>query len=48
VTGSFTIIDSVFGPYGYVQKFDATFVQHCEGLTPVASGEVNLSKPPAG
>ncbi|MBO0822371.1 MAG: hypothetical protein J2P27_00760, partial [Actinobacteria bacterium] len=31
LTGSFTVIDAVFGPQGYVQKFDATFVQHCEG-----------------
>lgn len=48
VNGSFTIIDAVFGPPGYVQKFDATFVQHCEGLTPAASGEVHISNPPVG
>jgi hypothetical protein len=47
-TGSFTIIDAVFGPPGYVQKFDATFVQHCEGGTSAASGQVHISKPPAG
>lgn len=47
-TGSFTIIDAVFGPPGYVQKFDATFVQHCEGGTSAASGLVHISNPPAG
>ncbi|MBO0882052.1 MAG: hypothetical protein J2P17_17265, partial [Mycobacterium sp.] len=26
-TGSFTVLDAVFGPQGYVQRFDATFVQ---------------------
>ncbi|BCL79910.1 MAG TPA: hypothetical protein VHZ51_28065 [Ktedonobacteraceae bacterium] len=48
VTGSFTIIDAVLGPQGYVQKFDATFVQHCEGGTSAASGQVHISNPPAG
>jgi hypothetical protein len=47
-TGSFTIIDAVFGPPGYVKKFDATFVQHCEGGTSAASGQVHISNPPAG
>jgi hypothetical protein len=46
VTGSFTVIDAVFGPQGYVQKFDATFVQHCEGGTAAASGSVHISNPP--
>jgi hypothetical protein len=46
LTGSFTVIDAVFGPQGYVQKFDATFVQHCEGATLAASGEVHISNPP--
>ncbi|MBO0834894.1 MAG: hypothetical protein J2P28_05150 [Actinobacteria bacterium] len=47
LTGSFTVIDAVFGPQGYVQKFDATFVQHCEGATAAATGEVHISNPPA-
>jgi hypothetical protein len=48
LTGSFTIMDAVFGPPGYVQKFDATFVQHCEGGPSATTGEVHLSNPPAG
>ena len=48
VTGSFTIIDAVLGAQNYVQKFDATFVQHCEGGTSAASGQVHISNPPAG
>lgn len=47
-TGSFTIIDAVFGAPGYVRKFDATFVQHCEGGPSAASGQVHISNPPAG
>ena len=46
LTGSFTIIDAVFGPMGYVQTFDATFEQHCEGGDPAARGEVHISNPP--
>lgn len=44
VTGSFTISAAVFGPPGYVRKFDATFVQHCGGAV---SGQVHISNPPA-
>jgi hypothetical protein len=46
VTGSFTVIRAVFGPQGYVQAFDATFVQHCDGVTPAARGEIRISNPP--
>lgn len=46
VTGSFAIKKAIFGPQGYVQAFDATFVQHCDGATPAARGEVNISNPP--
>jgi hypothetical protein len=46
VTGSFTIKKAVFGPLGYVQSFDATFVQHCEGVAAAARGEVRISNPP--
>jgi hypothetical protein len=30
-TGSFTVNTAVYGPSNYVQTFDATFEQHCEG-----------------
>jgi hypothetical protein len=46
LTGSFTIIKAVFGPRGYVQTFDATFEQHCEGGDPAARGEVHISNRP--
>jgi hypothetical protein len=43
VTGEFTVINAVFGPNGYVQTFDATFEQHCEGGEPAARGEVHIA-----
>ncbi|MEO3771486.1 hypothetical protein [Micromonospora sp. B9E7] len=45
LTGTFTIINAVFGPNGYVQTFDATFEQHCEGGTAAARGEVHIANP---
>ncbi|MFI7522273.1 hypothetical protein [Micromonospora globbae] len=50
LTGSFTVSKAVFGPDGYVQAFDATFEQHCEGGNPAARGEVHISNrpPPSG
>jgi uncharacterized membrane protein len=30
-----------------VQTFDATFVQHCEGGTTAARGQIHISNPPA-
>jgi hypothetical protein len=45
VTGSFTITKAVFGPARYVQAFDATFEQHCDG-SPATLGEVHISNPP--
>ncbi len=48
VTGSFTIKSATFGPHGWIQNFDATFVQHCEGdPNSAATGEVILSNGPA-
>jgi hypothetical protein len=47
LTGSFTVSKAVFGPQGYVQAFDATFEQHCEGGTPAARGAIHISNPPA-
>lgn len=45
-TGSFTINDVTFGPEGYVQQLDATFVQHCEGGVPALTGKVHIQNPP--
>jgi hypothetical protein len=46
VTGSFTVTNAVFGINGYVQNFDATFEQHCEGFPEAARGEVHITNPP--
>jgi hypothetical protein len=48
VTGSFTVNKAVFGPDGWIQSFDATFVQQCEGsTTSQATGEVDIENGPA-
>ncbi|WP_089154530.1 hypothetical protein [Micromonospora sp. NBS 11-29] len=47
LTGTFTVLNAVFGPNGYVQTFDATFEQHCEGGAAAARGEVHIANPPA-
>ncbi|MEV7076354.1 hypothetical protein ACIQJT_26575 [Streptomyces sp. NPDC091972] len=45
LTGTFTVSAVEFGPQGYVKKLDADFVQHCEGGTPAARGEVHIENP---
>ncbi|WSQ08772.1 hypothetical protein OG604_13855 [Streptomyces sp. NBC_01231] len=45
LTGTFTVSAVEFGPQGYVKKLDASFVQHCEGGTPAARGEVHIENP---
>jgi len=45
LTGSFTVLSAVYGPYGYPINFDATFEQHCEGFAPALRGEVKVSNP---
>ncbi len=44
--GTFNVLDAVFGPYGYVERFHATFEQHCEFNAPALRGEVLVSNPP--
>lgn len=46
VTGTFTVTDALFGPHGYIQQLDATFVQHCEGGSAALTGEVHILNPP--
>jgi hypothetical protein len=46
LTGSFTVLEAVYGPYGYLQKFHAVFEQHCEGMEPALYGEVTIDNPP--
>lgn len=45
LTGSFTISKAVFGSGGYVQAFDATFEQHCEGGAAAARGKIHIANP---
>jgi Family of unknown function (DUF6299) len=45
LTGSFTILDVVYGPYGYLQDLHLTFEQHCEGGTPALRGEIEVAGP---
>ncbi|PJN23958.1 hypothetical protein [Kitasatospora sp. CB02891] len=47
LTGSFTVTNAVFGPHGYVQAFDASYEQHCEGMAPALRGEIHIANPPA-
>jgi hypothetical protein len=46
LTGSFTVTNVSFGPYGYVHQLDATYVQHCDGAAPALTGEVHMLNPP--
>jgi len=47
LTGSFTVTQIAFDDAGAVQRFDADFVQHCEGAEPALRGHVHLvSAPP--
>ena len=45
-TGRFQVLEAVYGPFGYVERFHATFEQHCEGATPALFGEVQIVNPP--
>lgn len=47
LTGSFTVSNVTFGVNNYLQTFDASFEQHCEGGTPALRGQVHLVNPPA-
>jgi hypothetical protein len=44
-SGSFTIDNITFGPFGYVQVLDATFVQRCQGSEAALRGEVHIANP---
>lgn len=47
LTGSFTVTEVSFGPNNYLQSFDASFEQHCEGAEPALRGRVRVVNPPA-
>jgi len=46
LTGRFEVLEAVFGPFGYVERFHATFEQHCEGIEPALRGELRIVNPP--
>lgn len=45
VTGTFTVLAASFRN-GYVERFDATFEQHCEGRRAAARGEIHIANLP--
>lgn len=47
VTGTFTVSGVSFGPNNYLESFDASFEQHCEGALPALRGQVHVVNPPA-
>src|SRR5262249_19702600 len=47
LTGSFVVQTVVFGPDNYVQQFDATYEQHCEGGPLALRGQVHIANAPA-
>jgi hypothetical protein len=48
LTGSFEVLEATFGPHGFVERFHATFEQHCEGsLISRAFGEILIDNGPA-
>ena len=46
IEGSFVVADAAFGPNGYVERFDATFEQHCEGGDAALRGRVIINNAP--
>jgi hypothetical protein len=49
LTGSFTVTQAVYGgtDSSYLQDFEVTFEQHCEGAEPALRGTVGIHNPPA-
>jgi len=45
-TGRFEVLEAVYASFGYVERFHATFEQHCEGGTPALFGEIQIVNPP--
>ena len=46
LTGRFDVIEAQFGPNSYVERFHATFEQHCEGAAAALRGEIHVVNPP--
>lgn len=47
LTGTFTVLEASYGPSNYLERFGATFEQHCEDGLPALRGEVWVVNPPA-
>jgi hypothetical protein len=43
VSGSFQVLEVTYDANNILQAFDATFEQHCEGLTPALRGEIRYN-----
>ena len=46
LTGSFVVLEAVYGQQGEMLRFHATFEQHCEGAAPALRGEVRIVADP--
>jgi hypothetical protein len=46
-SGSFTVLDVSYGPYGYLQSLHATFEQRCGVSSAALRGDLDVSAPPA-
>lgn len=46
LTGDFTVLEINYGPAGSISSFDATFEQHCEGVTAALRGELRFNAHP--
>jgi hypothetical protein len=46
LTGSFVVLEAVYGPQGEVLRFHATFEQHCEGAAAALRGDVRIVADP--
>src|ERR671931_2137752 len=45
-SGSFTVLDVSYGPYGYLQSLHATFEQRCGVSSAALRGELEVTAPP--
>ncbi|HET9181738.1 MAG TPA: putative Ig domain-containing protein [Candidatus Angelobacter sp.] len=46
LTGSFTVLEISYGDGSTINSFDATFEQHCDGVTPALRGEIRFDAHP--
>ena len=46
LTGRFDVLEATFGPNGFIERFHATFEQHCEGFAAALFGELQIVNPP--